>query len=107
MVWGPLHAYLLVSVRFGSLLRRSRLMETAQDYVLYMETAQDYVLYMETTQDCVLYMEMDTGLCTVHSTATEVILVYKVASLHRSSPRLDLLPNCSLLSPYHTSECLD
>ena len=82
-------------------------METAQDCVLYMETVQDCVLYMETAQDCVLYMEMDTRLCTVHSTATEVILVYKVASLRRSSLRLDLLLNRSLLSPYHTSECLD
>ena len=41
--------------------------------------------------------------CTVHDT-TYIITVYKVASLCWSSPRLDLVPNRSLLSPYHTSK---
>ena len=41
--------------------------------------------------------------CTVHD-ATYIITVYKVASLHWSSPRLDLVPNHSLSSHYHTSK---
>ena len=62
MVWGPLYAYLFISVCSGSFLK-------GLDSCMVQETLIADGSASEALQTHVQHMEMDTGLCTVHEDA--------------------------------------